>query len=163
MINEINEKEKDKYCMIPFVCGIKKIIQTNVYSKTETCRYRKQTSGYQWGEGRGITMFSNKAVLHNRNYQPLSCNNFLKIFIYFWLHWVFVIACELSLVVASRGYSLVVVCRLLNPVVSLVAEDGLQYVWASVILSHGLCFPMACRIVLGQGSNLCLQHQQTDS
>ena len=36
-----------------------------------------------------------------------------------------VIACELSLVVASRGYSLVVVCRLLNPVVSLVAEDGL--------------------------------------
>jgi len=46
MINEINEKEKDKYCMIPFVCGIKKIIQTNVYSKTETCRYRKQTSGY---------------------------------------------------------------------------------------------------------------------
>ena len=46
MINEINGKEKDKYCMIPFVCGIKKIIQTNVYSKTETCRYRKQTSSY---------------------------------------------------------------------------------------------------------------------
>ena len=31
---------------------------------------------------------------------------FLKKFIYFWLRWVFVAARELSLVVASRGYSL---------------------------------------------------------
>ena len=34
-------------------------------------------------------------------------NVFLKfiLFIYFWLHWVFVAACRLSLVVASGGYS----------------------------------------------------------
>ena len=31
--------------------------------------------------------------------------NFL--FIYFWLYWVFVVACRLSLVVVSEGYSLV--------------------------------------------------------
>ena len=45
-------------------------------------------------------------------------------FIYFWLHWVFVAACGLSLVVASGGYS-VAVRRLLIAVVSLVAEHGL--------------------------------------
>ena len=30
------------------------------------------------------------------------------LFIYFWLCWVFVVACRLSLVVARGGYSLVV-------------------------------------------------------
>ena len=29
----------------------------------------------------------------------------INLFIYFWLHWVFVAACRLSLVVESRGYS----------------------------------------------------------
>ena len=32
-------------------------------------------------------------------------NKFIYLFIYFWLHWVFVAARGLSLVVASRGYS----------------------------------------------------------
>ena len=50
--------------------------------------------------------------------------NFLK-FIYFWLHWVFVAAHGLSLVVASGDYSLVVVCGLLIMSVPLVAEHGL--------------------------------------
>ena len=31
--------------------------------------------------------------------------SFFNSFIYLWLHWVFVAVCELSLVVASRGYS----------------------------------------------------------
>ena len=35
----------------------------------------------------------------------LSSSSFFKTFIYFWLHWVFIAACGLSLVVASRGYS----------------------------------------------------------
>ena len=34
------------------------------------------------------------------------------LFIYLWLHWVFVTASGLSLVVVSRGYSIVAVCRL---------------------------------------------------
>ena len=37
-------------------------------------------------------------------------------FIYFWLLWVFAAAHRLFLVVASQGYSLVVVCRLLTVV-----------------------------------------------
>ena len=47
----------------------------------------------------------------------------INIFIYFWLHWVFVAACGLSLVVVSGGYS-VAVCGLLFVVASLV-EHGL--------------------------------------
>ena len=43
---------------------------------------------------------------------------------YFWLHWVFVAACWLSLVEVSRDYSLAV-CRLLIAVASLVTEQGL--------------------------------------
>ena len=35
-------------------------------------------------------------------------------YIYFWLHWVFVAACGLSLVESSGGCSLVAVCRLLT-------------------------------------------------
>ena len=39
--------------------------------------------------------------------------------IYFWLPWVFVAALRLSLIAASRGYSLVAVCGLLIVVTSL--------------------------------------------
>ena len=53
------------------------------------------------------------------------CVFFTKLFyfIYFWLHWVFVAACGLSLVVASGGYS-VAVRGLLTAVSSFVAETG---------------------------------------
>ena len=47
---------------------------------------------------------------------------FLKLFIYFWLFWVFVAAHRLSLVVMSRGYSLLGLLKLLVAVASLVAE-----------------------------------------
>ena len=47
--------------------------------------------------------------------------------------------CGLSLVAASRGYSLVAVSTLLIAVVSLVAEHGLLGKWASVVAAHGLC------------------------
>ena len=43
----------------------------------------------------------------------------------FWLHQVLVTLCGFSLVVASGGYSLGVVCRLLIAVASLVAEHKL--------------------------------------
>ena len=49
---------------------------------------------------------------------------FIYLFIYFWLCWVFVAACGLSLVVASRDYSLLW-CQLLIAVASLVVEHGL--------------------------------------
>ena len=43
----------------------------------------------------------------------------------FWLCWVFIAAHRLSLVLASRGCSLVAVFRLLIAVASLVVESGL--------------------------------------
>ena len=60
----------------------------------------------------------------------LGCRNHIKkfflIFYYlFWLHWVFVAVCRLSLVAASGAYCLVRVLRLLTAVPSLV-EHRLQ-------------------------------------
>ena len=50
--------------------------------------------------------------------------NLLFYFLLFWLRWVFVAACGLSLVAASGSYS-VAVHGLLIAVASLVAEHGL--------------------------------------
>ena len=44
----------------------------------------------------------------------------------------------LSLVVASRAYSLVAVCRLLIFVASPVVENGLYDPWASVVVAYKL-------------------------
>ena len=46
--------------------------------------------------------------------------------------------CSLSVVAASRGYSLVVVCGLLVMVASLVVEHGLQACKVSVVAAPGL-------------------------
>ena len=46
--------------------------------------------------------------------------------IYFWLHWVFSVACGLSLVATSCGYSLVAVSGLLIAMASLVVERWLE-------------------------------------
>ena len=36
MLSEISQAEKDKYYMIPLVCGIQNIKQINKYNKQET-------------------------------------------------------------------------------------------------------------------------------
>ena len=46
-------------------------------------------------------------------------------FIYFWLRWVFIAACRLSLVAASGGLLFVAVHGLLTAVASLVVEHEL--------------------------------------
>ena len=51
---------------------------------------------------------------------------YFYLFIYFWLHWVFVAARGLSLVAVSGGLLFILVRRLLTAVASLVAEHGLQ-------------------------------------
>ena len=80
-----------------------------------------------------------------------------------------------SVVVMSRGSSLVVAHRLLIAVVSLVAEHGLQGMQASgvtaprfqsagsVVVAHGLRYPEASGIFPDQGLNLCLLHWHVDS
>ena len=60
-----------------------------------------------------------------------------------------VAAHRLSVVVASRGYSLVAAYGLLTAVTSLVAEHGLLSA-GSVVLVHGLSCPAACEIFLDQ-------------
>ena len=59
MLNEISQTEKDKYCMIWLNVESKKYNKlVNITKKKHTHRYRKQTSGYQWGggqhRGRGV-------------------------------------------------------------------------------------------------------------
>ena len=56
---------------------------------------------------------------------PPSLKKKKYLFIYFWLHWIFIASHSLSLVVASVGCSLVTVLRLLIAVASLAAEFGL--------------------------------------
>ena len=53
ILSEVSQKEKDKYCMISLICGILKIQLVKITKKKQTHKYREQTSGYQWGEGRG--------------------------------------------------------------------------------------------------------------
>ena len=54
MLSEVNQTEKNIYCMISLICGTLKIIQMNLYAKQkQTHRYRKLTCGYQRGEGMG--------------------------------------------------------------------------------------------------------------
>ena len=80
-----------------------------------------------------------------------------------------------SLVLESRGYSPVVVWRILIAMASLVAEHRFQSTRASdvvarglrsrdswlpstgsIVVAHGLSFSSACGTFLDQGSNLCL-------
>ena len=52
ILGEVSQTEKDKYYMIPLICGIQKIIQISLYTKQkQTHRHRKQTYGYQRGKG----------------------------------------------------------------------------------------------------------------
>ena len=79
------------------------------------------------------------------------------VFIYFWLHWVFVAVLGLSLVLASGGCSLV-------------AMHGFSSQWlflfwsmdsraqASVLALHGFSCSTVCGIFLNQGLNPCPLH-----
>ena len=60
---------------------------------------------------------------------------FILIFIIFGCGGVYVAVCGLPLVVVSKGYSLVMVCRLLILVAPLVTEHGLQSMLASVVVA----------------------------
>ena len=72
---------------------------------------------------------------------------------------VFVAIHRLSLVAASGGYSLVVVCRVLIAVASLVPEHRLQGTWASVAVAGRLSCPVAWEVFPNQGLNLGSLHR----
>ena len=73
----------------------------------------------------------------------------------FCLCWVFITGCGLPLVVASRSYFLVVVQGLLIAVPSLVVENKLEGVQASVVAALGLSrcglwvWALECRLSCG--------------
>ena len=67
------------------------------------------------------------------------------------LHSVFIAACGLSLIAASRGYSLVALCGLLIAMTSLVAEHELRSVRVSVVVACGLsCCGTRAQLPLGR-------------
>ena len=51
MLSEINKTEKDKYCIISFVCNTYNKLM-NITEKKQIHRYAEQTRRYLWGEGR---------------------------------------------------------------------------------------------------------------
>ena len=54
-LSEISQTEKDKYYMLSLICGFKKrkIKQMTTTKQKQNHRCRKQSSAYQWREGRG--------------------------------------------------------------------------------------------------------------
>ena len=53
--SEVSQKDKDKYHIIPLICGVyKKMIQINLFAnQKENHRCREQTYSYQGGRGVG--------------------------------------------------------------------------------------------------------------
>lgn len=72
---------------------------------------------------------------------------------------MFVAARELSLTAMSWELLFIVG----HGLPTFIAEHQLQGVGLSVVVAHGLTFPLACGIFSDQGSNPCLQHWQANS
>ena len=87
---------------------------------------------------------------------------FLFIYLFIWLCWVFVSVRELSLVVASGGHcsSLCVGLSLSQPL--LLRSTGSRRA-GSVVVAHGPSCSVACGIFPDQGSNPCPLHWQAGS
>ena len=88
--------------------------------------------------------------------------NFIYLFIYLWLCWVFVSVRGLSLVAASGGHSSswCAGLSLLQPL--LLRSTGSRRT-GSAIVAHGPSCSVACGIFPDQGSNPCPLHWQADS
>ena len=86
----------------------------------------------------------------------------LLLFIYFWLLWVFVAACRLSLVVVSGGYPSLQCAGFSLRWLLLLRNTGSR-AQASVVVAHGLRCSVACGIFPDQGLNPCPVHWQADS
>ena len=90
--------------------------------------------------------------------------NFKLIFIHFWLYWAFIAVRGLSLVVVSRGYSLLwylgfsLWWYLLLPNMSYRREGFCSFSTWAVFVLHGFSCSVACGIFPDQGSNTCPLH-----
>ena len=86
---------------------------------------------------------------------------FIYLFIYFWLHWVFVSVQGLSLVAASGGHSSSRCAGLSLSRPLLLRSIGSRRS-GSVVVAHGPSCSAACGIFPDQGSNPCPLHWQAD-
>ena len=82
--------------------------------------------------------------------------------IHVWLHWVFVAARRLSLVVAQWGYSLVMAHGLLICCVFSCCGTWPPRHAGAMVVAHGFSCSKACGIFPGQELNLCPMHWQAD-
>ena len=89
-------------------------------------------------------------------------NNFIYLFIYLWLCWVFVSVRGLSLVVASGGHSSSRCTGLSLSWRLLLRSTGSRRA-GSAFVAHGPSCSAACGILPDQGSNQCPLHWQADS
>ena len=88
--------------------------------------------------------------------------NFIYLFIYLWLCWVFVSVRGLSPVVASGGHSSSRCAGLSLSRPLLLRSTGSRRA-GSVVVAHGPSCSAACGIFPDQGSNPCPLHWQADS
>ena len=88
--------------------------------------------------------------------------NFIYLFIYFWLCWVFVSVRGFSLVSASGGHSSSR-CAGLSPSRPLLLRSTGSRRAGSVIVAHGPSCSATCGIFPDQGLNPCPLHWQADS
>ena len=86
----------------------------------------------------------------------------LFIYVFIWLHVVFVAVHGLSLVAASGGYCSLQCVGFSWRWLLLLPSTGSRRA-GSVVVAHGLSCSAACRIFLDQGSNPCPLHWQVDS
>ena len=111
-----------------------------------------------WQNYKGETQWeSNKKEIHDSFFL-----NFIYLFIYLWLCWVFVSVRGLSPVVASRGHSSLRCARLSLSRPLLLRSTGSRHA-GSVIVAHGPSCSAACGISPDHGSNPCPLHWQADS
>ena len=87
---------------------------------------------------------------------------FLYLFIYLWLCWVFVSVRGLSLVAASGGHSSSR-CAGLSLSRPLLLRSTSSRCAGSAVVAHGPSCSAACGILPDQGSNPCPLHWQADS
>ena len=88
--------------------------------------------------------------------------NFIYLFIYFWLCWVFVSVRALSLVAASGGHSSSRCTGLSLSRPLLLGSTGSRRA-GSVVMAHGPTCSAACGIIPNQDLNPCPLHWQADS
>ena len=81
-LSEINQTERDKYCMISLICRIYKTQQTtantvHIIKKRQTYRYREQTSGQCRGEGMDKLLDIIIKIIKDVFYHPENIANIL--------------------------------------------------------------------------------------